>query len=92
MPFMKATTEQVFMDALSLRTRARAELAQKLPASLEKEACSPKIEPARKHEFIERYRAYDQGQLKEREAADVLHDTYRKVKGIGNAASPRISY
>ena len=77
---MSATTEQVFIDALSLPTRARAELAQKLLASLEQEAGSPEIEIAWKQELIERCNASDQGQLTEREAADVLHDAYRKVK------------
>ena len=77
---MNATTEQVFIDALSLPTRARAELAQRLLASLEQEAGSSEIEAAWKQEVVERCNASDQGQLTEREAADVLHDAYRKVK------------
>ena len=77
---MNATSEQVFIDALSLPTRARAELAQRLLASLEQEAGSSEIEAAWKQEVVERCNASDQGQLTEREAADVLHDAYRKVK------------
>jgi hypothetical protein len=52
----------------------------KLLASLEQEAGSPEIEAAWKQEVVERCKASDQGQLTEREAADVLHDAYRKVK------------
>jgi len=80
MPFMKATNEQLFIDALSLPTRARSQLEHKLLASLEQQAGSPEIEAAWKQEIIERCQASDQGQLKEREAADVLRDAYRNVK------------
>ena len=77
---MSAATEQVFIDALSLPARARAELVHKLLASLEQEAGSPELEAAWKQEVVERCKASDQGQLTEREAADVLRDAYRKVK------------
>jgi hypothetical protein len=77
---MNGTTEQLFIDALSLQTKVRAELVHKLLASLEQEAGSPEIEAAWKQEVVERCKASDQGQLTEREAADVLRDAYRKVK------------
>jgi len=77
---VNATTEQVFIDALSLPTRERVELAHKLLANLEQEAGSPEIEASWKQEVFERCQASDQGQIKEREAADVLQDAYRKVK------------
>ena len=77
---MNATTEQVFIDALSLPTKVRAELAHKLLASLEQEAGSPEIEAAWKQEVVERCNASDQGQLSEREAADVLREAYREIK------------
>ena len=77
---MNATTEQVFIDALSLPTKVRAELAHKLLASLEQEAGSPEIEAAWKQEVVERCIASDQGQLSEREAADVLREAYREIK------------
>ncbi len=77
---MNATTEQVFIEALSVPTRARAKPAHKLLASLEQEAGSPEIEAAWKQEVVERCNASDQGQLTEREAADVLREAYRKVK------------
>ena len=63
---MSATTEQVFIDALSLPARVRAELVHKLLASLEQEAGSPEIEAAWKKEVVERCNASDQGQLSER--------------------------
>jgi hypothetical protein len=76
---MSATTEQVFIDALSLPTRARAALVHKLLLSLESEQGSPELEAAWKEEAAERCEAFDQGKLTERDAADVLRDTYRKV-------------
>jgi hypothetical protein len=77
---MNTTTEQVFIDALSLPTKARAELVHRLLASLEQEAGSPEIESAWKQEAVERCNASDQGQVTEREAADVLREAYRRVK------------
>ena len=77
---MNEKTEQVFIEALSLPTQVRAELAHKLLASLEQEAGSPEIEAAWKQEVVERCQSSDQGQIKERDAADVLRDAYRKVK------------
>lgn len=77
---MNATTEQVFIEALSLPTRERASLAHKLLASLETEAASPEIEAAWKQEALERCAAYDEGKIGERAAADVLREAYRKVK------------
>lgn len=77
---MSAMTESVFIEALSLPTKERAVLVQKLLLSLEPEEGSPVIEAAWKHEALERCRANDAGKLPEREAADVLNDAYRKVK------------
>lgn len=77
---MSATTEQVFIDALSLPTRARASLAQKLLLSLEEEKGSPEIEAAWKEEGLERCRAFDEGKLTERDAADVLRDAFQKLR------------
>jgi len=77
---MNATTEQLFIEALSLPTRERASLAHKLLASLETEATSPEIEAAWKQEALERCAAYDEGRISDRAAADVLRDAYRKVK------------
>ena len=77
---MSATTESVFIEALSMPTKARAALVEKLLISLEPEAGSPEIEAAWKREALDRCRAYDEGKLTEREAADVLRDAYRKVK------------
>lgn len=75
---MSAT--EILTEALSLPTRARAELAHKLLESLEPEAGSPEIEAAWKQEAVDRCNAYDTGQITERDAADVLRDAYRKVK------------
>jgi len=77
---MSTPTEQVFIEALSLPTRQRAALVHKLLLSLEPERGSPEIEAAWKDEAIERCRAFDTGELTERDAADVMRDAYRKVK------------
>ena len=77
---MSATTEKIFIEALSLPTRERASLVQKLLTSLESEECSPEIEAAWKEEALERCAAYDEGKLTERDAADVMREAYRKVK------------
>ena len=77
---MSASTETVFIEALSLPTSERAALAKKLLVSLEPAESSAEIEAAWKEEALERCRAYDAGQLTERPAADVLRDAYRKAK------------
>ena len=75
-----SATETVFIEALSLPTRARAELVHKLLVSLEQEAGSPEIEAAWKQEVLDRSKSFDEGKLTEREASDVLRDAYRKAK------------
>ena len=77
---MNATTEHVFVEALSLPVRERASLVHKLLLSLEEEGGSPEIEAAWRQEALDRCAAYDEGKLTERDAADVLRDAYRKVK------------
>ena len=77
---MNTTTETVFIEALSLPTKERAALVEKLLLSLEPEQGSPEIEAAWKREALDRCRAYDEGKLSERNAVDVLNDAYRKVK------------
>ena len=77
---MSAMTESVFIEALSLPTKERAVLVEKLLLSLEPEEGSPEIEAAWKREALDRCAGYDADKLTEREAADVLNDTYRKVK------------
>ena len=77
---MSAATENIFIEALSLPARERASLVEKLLLSIEPEAGSPEIEAAWKHEALDRCKAFDEGRLTEREAADVLNDAYRKAK------------
>jgi len=77
---MSAIPEQVFIEALSLPTKTRAKLAHKLLTSLEREAGSPEIEAAWKQDALDRCKAFDEGKLSERDAADVLRDAYKKVK------------
>jgi len=77
---MSAPTETIFIEALSLPAKERASLVEKLLLSFEPEEGSPEIEAAWKREALERCRAFDAGQMTERDAADVLNDAYRKVK------------
>ena len=77
---MSATTEKLFNEALSLPTRERASLVHKLMLSLEPATGSPEIEAAWREEAMQRCEAFDQGKIKERDAADVLREAYRKVK------------
>ena len=77
---MSATTEQVFIQALSLPTRQRAALVNKLLQSLEAEEGSPEIEAAWKAEAIDRCKAFDEGKITEREATEVLRDAYKKCE------------
>jgi putative addiction module component (TIGR02574 family) len=77
---MNLTIEHVFIEALSLPTKERAALVERLLLSLEPEQSSPEIEAAWKRKALDRCRAYDEGKLNEREAVDVLNDAYRKVK------------
>ena len=77
---MSATTEKVFIEALSLPARVRATLVHKLLLSLESEERSPEIEAAWDDEAVARCNAFDEGKLTERDASDVLRDAYRKLK------------
>ena len=76
---MNATTEQVFIEALSLPIWQRAVLVHKLVLSLEPEAGSPEIEAAWREEAVERCRAFDAGEIAERDAAHVLRDPRKKI-------------
>ena len=77
---MSTATESVFIEALSLPAKERASLVEKLLLSFESEQGSTDIEAAWKNEALERCRAFDEGHLTERDAADVLRDAYRKAK------------
>lgn len=77
---MSATTEQVFIEALSLPARERASLVHKLLVSLESEEGSGEIEAAWKKEALERCAASDAMEISERDADMVLRDAYRKAK------------
>ncbi len=77
---MSTQTEAIFVEALSLPTKERASLVEKLLLSLEGQESSPEIEAAWKREALDRCQGYDSGKLSERSAAEVLNDAYRKAK------------
>jgi putative addiction module component (TIGR02574 family) len=72
--------EKVFIDALSLPTRERASLVNKLLLSLEPEAGSPEIESAWKQEALDRCAAFDEGKITERDETVVMREAYRRIK------------
>jgi len=75
---MKTTTEQVFIDALSLPARARAELVHKLIASLDEVEPTPEIAEAWAREAQERYEAFQRGEITARDSDDVVSDLSRR--------------
>jgi Putative addiction module component len=77
---MSVTTDWIFIKALSLPMRERASLINELLASLEPERGSSEIEVARKQEGLDRCVAFDDGKITERDATEVLHDAYRRLK------------
>ena len=75
---MNATTEQVFIDALSLPARARAELVHKLLASLDEAEPTPEIAEAWAREARERYEAFQRGEITARDSDEVMKDFSRR--------------
>jgi hypothetical protein len=71
---MNATTQNVFVQALSLPVQERAALARVLLVSLESEAASPEIEAAWAEEAMNRAKAFDAGELQERDGAEVMRN------------------
>jgi hypothetical protein len=78
---VSATTEHIFIKALSLPSQARAALAQRLLGSLEHEDVSIALDEAAKQEAWERCHAHDTGQLPERDGDLVKRDLARELKG-----------
>jgi hypothetical protein len=77
---MNATPEQVFVQALSLPVKARAALVHELLLSLEDKEISPQFETEWKQEVMGRCVGYDEGQIKDRDATDVLREAYKKLR------------
>ena len=78
---MSTNTKQLFIDALSLPSRTRAQLAEKLLGSLEDGEPSPEIEKAWMKEAKGRYEAFKKGKIKDRGSDAVMLDAYRRLKG-----------
>jgi hypothetical protein len=77
---MNATTEQVFIEALSLPSQARAELAHKLIASLGETEPTPDIAQAWAKEARDRYEAFQRGEISGRNSEDVMRELYQRYK------------
>jgi hypothetical protein len=77
---MSATTEHVFIEALSMPVRERASLVYKLLASLESDESTPEVEAAWKQEALDRCAAFDEQKMADRDADLVLRDAYRKAQ------------
>jgi hypothetical protein len=74
------STTELFIEALSLPVRERAELVHRLLSSLEQVEITPEIEAAWKTEALERSNAFDRGELTERDATDVFGAAYAKLE------------
>lgn len=77
---MSATTEQIFIDALSLPSLARAELAHKLIASLGDTEPTPDIARAWAKEANDRYEAFQCGEITGRDSDIVFRKLYERYK------------
>ena len=77
---MSATTEQVFIDALSLPSLARAELAHKLIASLGDAEPTPDVAQAWAKEAKDRYEAFQCGEITGRDSEVVMRELYQRYK------------
>ena len=77
---MSATTEQIFIEALSLPTLARAELAHKLIASLGEAEPTPEITLAWAKEAKDRYEAFQRGEITGRDSEEMMRELYQRYK------------
>jgi putative addiction module component (TIGR02574 family) len=77
---MSATEERVFIRALSLPSRTRAALVQRLLVSLDQDNATAEIEEAWDREAKHRYDSFRKGRIKARTSAQVMRDAYAKVK------------
>ena len=77
---VSTSKKDLFIEALSLPCRSRAELAYKLLISLEEKEASPEVEAAWDQEVKRRYEAFKKGKIRARNSEDVMRDAYKKVK------------
>ncbi len=74
------STKDIFIAALSLPVKSRAELVHKLLISLEEYSESPEVQAAWDDEASRRYEAFQQGKLKARNTDEVFRRAYKKLK------------
>jgi hypothetical protein len=77
---LASSTKDLFIEALSLPSKSRADLAHKLLISLEHDPESSEAEAAWDREANGRYSAFKKGKIKTRNSEDVMRDAYKKVK------------
>jgi hypothetical protein len=77
---MSATTEHLFIEALSIPSKDRAALAHRLLRSLGSDDLSGVIEDAWRQEALDRCQTFDEGQLCERESDPLMRDLGAKLK------------
>jgi hypothetical protein len=75
---VKTTLDRAALELLGLPASARAILADRLLANLESDEPSGEIEKAWKREALKPCRAFDEGKLTERNAAESLQDAYQR--------------
>ena len=77
---MNLTADQVIIEALSLPARIRAELAERLLASLAGDDVQTGIDEAWRVELVERCKAYDEGRMASVPAEQAMREAYAKLK------------
>jgi len=77
---MTLTVEQVYVEALSLPARNRAELIERLSTSLEDTAVQEKIDDAWAMEIGRRCKAFEDGKMTARPVEEVMNELYASLK------------
>jgi putative addiction module component (TIGR02574 family) len=77
---MNITSDQVFIEALSLPTSARAELIERLSTSLEGSKAQEEIDGAWIIEIERRCKACDEGKMKEIDGEEVMQGLRERLK------------
>jgi putative addiction module component (TIGR02574 family) len=76
---MSITAQKICIEVLSLPRKSRAEIAERVLASLEDRA-DKDVEKAWKREALKRYKAFKAGKIKARPHSEVMRDAHRLLR------------
>lgn len=77
---MSTTTQKLLVELLGLPQKARAQLAERLLASLEENESSPQIETAWKEVALRRWHNLQTGKTEWRDAKDAIQAARTRLK------------